>query len=96
MTFGLQAHRLVSQWRRSLLWTVRPAEAHRGKPRLNADELQAALVTCTYFLVTGKVTPRLNADELQAERAKELTVLAGVLSVDARGTSFQRDATTTH
>ena len=46
--------------------------------------------------MTGKVTPRLNADELQAERAKELTVLAGVLSVDARGTSFQRDATTTH
>ena len=40
------------------MWTVRPAEAHRGKPRLNADELQA-------------------------ERAKELTVLAGVLSVDA-------------
>ena len=33
--------------------------------------------------MTGKVTPRLNADELQAERAKELTVLAGVLSVDA-------------
>ena len=65
------------------MWTVRPAGAHRGKPRLNADVLQAALVTCTYFLVTGKVTPRLNAYELQAERAKELTVLAGVLSVDA-------------
>ena len=35
--------------------------------------------------MTGKVTPRLNAVELQAERAKELTVLAGVLSVDALG-----------
>ena len=56
------------------MWTVRPAEAHRGKPRLNAYELQAALVTCTYFLVTGKVTPRLNALELQAERAKEVKV----------------------
>ena len=33
--------------------------------------------------MTGKVTPRLNAYELQAERAQELTVLAGVLSVDA-------------
>ena len=82
-----------------LAFSVVDGTARRGTPRDAATEcfeLQAALVTCTYFLVTGKVTPRLNAYELQAERAQELTVLAGVLSVDARGTSFQRDTTTTH
>ena len=42
-TFGLQAHRSVRQWRRSLLWTVRAAEAHRGKPRMVADERHAEL-----------------------------------------------------
>ena len=83
-----------------LAFSVVDGAARRGTPRETANDCCRAscgdLVTCTYFLVTGKVTPRLNASELQAERAKELTVLAGVLSVDARGTSFRRDATNTH
>ena len=58
-------------------FSVVDGTARRGTPRDAATEcfeLQAALVTCTYFLVTGKVTPRLNALELQAERAKEVKV----------------------
>ena len=44
-TFGLQAHRLFSQWRRLLLWTVRPAEYNTGS--LKVEYAQPLEVTAT-------------------------------------------------